>query len=573
MLFVLCFVLGTLGALSQWDEGDDGFWEDYDNAIPLDEYVGYPDDPNDGNEDDDADNDDDWADDAWEDDDPWEDILDGSWDDHDYDNGDDGGGSSGGSTGGGNSGNGSTEDGGSSGGNQPLSDEAVQFIENNFPDQLYIPAILLPEIPVAIVLNVATIAPMEFIITGKVTPAELAAAVAAYNAANPSATVQTSTVASENLAKYEDNAPLGDGVRSFNLWLQGHIIDNIDFGDEDLSGVEVVNFEDCASEDIEDLCNCTTAIQCGDCVGMTCGENETLDEVKCECVPSNCEYRIGYLHENAFVNKTATIGENTVSATDNFRNENGAIIEDTNCETGKIEADSKVTVTGPKEERDYIKTDGTTARSNYYPIMYLDCPKGNRPGNPDYDSDKPCSDCFKGNPIPGNMKVARQKYSGIGGGLYGNSYRKKWKKGADGKYIKDSNGVRMMFPKWHRGLDIETELGDPIYAMFDGTATKDGSNNEDAGYFVRIKSQINGKEVETLYFHMADSSRITGKVKAGDIIGYQGDSGNLKAAIKSGSAVSHVHIKVKENGSTVNPEDYIKGEINKTTGDITSDCN
>lgn len=170
------------------------------------------------------------------------------------------------------------------------------------------------------------------------------------------------------------------------------------------------------------------------------------------------------------------------------------------------------------------------------------------------------------------MKVAKQANSGIGGGLYGDDHRKKWKKGSDGKYIKDANGVRKLFPKWHRGIDIESEPGDPIYAMFDGTVTKDGSDSEDAGFFVRLKTRINRVNVEILYFHMVDSTRVSGEVKAGDIIGYQGDSGNLKGAIKSGSAVSHVHIKIKENGATVDPEDYIKGTINSTTGTITADC-
>lgn len=109
--------------------------------------------------------------------------------------------------------------------------------------------------------------------------------------------------------------------------------------------------------------------------------------------------------------------------------------------------------------------------------------------------------------------------------------------------------------------------------MFDGTASKAGSDNEDAGYFIRLKSKINGVNIETLYFHMVNSTRVSGEIKAGDIIGYQGDSGNLKGAIKSGSAVSHVHIKVKENGTPVNPEKYLKGTINSTTGNITPDCN
>lgn len=44
----------------------------------------------------------------------------------------------------------------------------------------------------------------------------------------------------------------------------------------------------------------------------------------------------------------------------------------------------------------------------------------------------------------------------------------------------------------------------------------------------------------------------------GCIIGYQGDSGNLKNAIKRGTKGSHTHIKIKNsNGTITNPEDWI----------------
>lgn len=44
----------------------------------------------------------------------------------------------------------------------------------------------------------------------------------------------------------------------------------------------------------------------------------------------------------------------------------------------------------------------------------------------------------------------------------------------------------------------------------------------------------------------------------GCIIGYQGDSGNLKNAIKRGTTESHTHIKIKNsNGTIIDPEDLI----------------
>ena len=262
LLFLFLCVFGIQGTVfaqeesdDDWgdDWGDDDFWEDYDDAYELDEYTGYGEDLSggDGNGDDDVD--DDW------DDNPWDDVFEGEYDDDNGDEGDGGGGSSGGSGNGSDNGGGNGDDNENSGGHQRLSENANSFRENNYPDQFYIPAIVVPIIPVELVLTTATIAPIEVIISGGVSPTQLAAAVAAYNAANPNSTVQTSAVATENLAKFETNTPLGPAVEDFNRWLQEYIIDNIDPADEFM---EIVRFEDkdCLSDD---ECKCTTEVDCG----------------------------------------------------------------------------------------------------------------------------------------------------------------------------------------------------------------------------------------------------------------------------------------------------------------------
>lgn len=291
---------------------------------------------------------------------------------------------------------------------------------------------------------------------------------------------------------------------------------------------------------------------------LTCEENEKLDTEKCECIPQDCEYKKGYLHESAFTNNTAALGDNTTNNQDNFRNEAGEIIDETNCETGKIDKDSDVNVTGEKQERLYVKNDGTTALAFYYPIEYLDCPKGNAPTNKDYDSTKPCSDCEHGDPVV-NPEIQEQlTVCGKKGGMYGKT-----------------RGVPTCNTKKHRGMDIANDQGDAVYAMFDGTASL-GSQSSGAGYYVTITSDYGDDKIKTMYFHLAQSTRVTGAVKAGDIIGYQSDSGNLKNGIDEGTTESHVHIKVKlktngnSNYSTVNPIDYFKTTFNETTGAVTS---
>ncbi|PQJ31409.1 hypothetical protein BST92_05505 [Nonlabens arenilitoris] len=291
---------------------------------------------------------------------------------------------------------------------------------------------------------------------------------------------------------------------------------------------------------------------------LVCQNNEKLDPEKCECIPEDCEYKTGYLHESAFTNSTATIGDNTTSSQDNFRNENGEIIDETNCDTGKIDSDSEVNVSGEKEERSYVKNDGTTALAFYYPIEYLDCPKGNSPTNKDYDSTKPCSDCDHGDPVL-NPEIQEQlTVCGKKGGMYGKT-----------------RGVPSCNTQKHGGMDIANAQGNAVYAMFDGTASL-ATQTSGAGYYVIITSDYGDDKIKTMYFHLAENTRVTGDVKAGDIIGYQSNSGNLQNGIDEGTTESHVHIKVKlkQNGtssySAVDPLNYFKTIFNNTTGEVTT---
>lgn len=76
-----------------------------------------------------------------------------------------------------------------------------------------------------------------------------------------------------------------------------------------------------------------------------------------------------------------------------------------------------------------------------------------------------------------------------------------------------------------------------------------------------------------VYFHLQEQNRVSGNVKAGDIIGYQGDSGNLKGAIEQGQTVSHLHLKTQENGDYVNPLNHLKTKIDPNTGRVINPCN
>lgn len=176
---------------------------------------------------------------------------------------------------------------------------------------------------------------------------------------------------------------------------------------------------------------------------------------------------------------------------------------------------------------------------------------------------KPCA----GDPVP-NPEIAPQTNSGIQGGMHDTCARK------NKKYICKS----IRGSKWHNGVDIKNPFGAPIFAIYDGNATKQTQRDDEgkltgAGYYVAIVSQVNGKRVRLVFFHLQEDNRITGNIQAGDIIGYQGVSGNLKSGIADGYTESHVHIKAQENGAPVNPLNHFNTKIDPITGQVTNPCN
>lgn len=176
---------------------------------------------------------------------------------------------------------------------------------------------------------------------------------------------------------------------------------------------------------------------------------------------------------------------------------------------------------------------------------------------------KPCA----GDPIK-NPQIAPQTNSGIQGGLHDTCVRV-----VIGEVC---NGI--VNRKFHDGVDIKNPYGEPIYAMYDGTAVSGTEINiitgktKGAGYYVSITSIINGETVRLVYFHLQEANRKSGLVKQGDIIGYQGNSGNLKNALEQKLTESHVHIKASVNKQRANPLDFFKTKIDSKTGQVTTPC-
>lgn len=114
---------------------------------------------------------------------------------------------------------------------------------------------------------------------------------------------------------------------------------------------------------------------------------------------------------------------------------------------------------------------------------------------------------------------------------------------------------------FHYGLDVSKEFGAAIYSITDGEVVE--TNNTCApdnggtpskcpsdsrwrlcGNFVIIKSERDGDVYYIIYMHMKETAVEKGNiVYAGQMIGYQGNSGN--------SYGSHVHIEINKNKNVV----------------------
>src|SRR6185295_2167643 len=94
-----------------------------------------------------------------------------------------------------------------------------------------------------------------------------------------------------------------------------------------------------------------------------------------------------------------------------------------------------------------------------------------------------------------------------------------------------NTGFTALGYNFHNGLDVAGPAGAPVYAAADGTILYTDMSDTSYGNWVAIKHNIttkNGKSsIVTLYGHMRSFKVAVGQVvKQGDIIGYEGNTGN-----------------------------------------------
>ncbi len=122
------------------------------------------------------------------------------------------------------------------------------------------------------------------------------------------------------------------------------------------------------------------------------------------------------------------------------------------------------------------------------------------------------------------------------------------------RVITSSYKYRPQFGRWHKGLDIARygdATGHAIVAAADGTvvyANRYDSWGGGYGLYLMIDHGYDsaGQRIMTIYAHCNQVTAYEGlTVKAGDLIGYVGNTGNSFGA--------HLHFEVQVNGTAVNP--------------------
>ncbi len=125
-----------------------------------------------------------------------------------------------------------------------------------------------------------------------------------------------------------------------------------------------------------------------------------------------------------------------------------------------------------------------------------------------------------------------------------------------------NTGFTSLGYNFHNGLDIAAPAGKPIYAAADGTVANCDTGEAAYGNWCTIRHSVQTKNgvrsIVTLYAHMRSFKARAGQaVKQGDLIGYEGNTGNTTRLIYGPERGYHLHFTVFDaNGYTVTKGAY-----------------
>lgn len=112
-----------------------------------------------------------------------------------------------------------------------------------------------------------------------------------------------------------------------------------------------------------------------------------------------------------------------------------------------------------------------------------------------------------------------------------------------------NTGFRALGYSFHNGIDIAAPAGTKIYAAGDGVVHATGSGKTAYGNWVVIKHTISKdgttNNIFTLYAHMRSYIVSAGQaVKGGDLIGYEGNTGNTTRLLYGPERGYHLHFTI-----------------------------
>lgn len=112
-------------------------------------------------------------------------------------------------------------------------------------------------------------------------------------------------------------------------------------------------------------------------------------------------------------------------------------------------------------------------------------------------------------------------------------------------YMTSPYGYRRRFRRMHKGVDLKVQIGDTIYAAFDGRVriTKNEGRRKGYGMYVVLR---HNNQLETVYGHLSKFLVSPDQdVKAGDPIALGGNTGR--------STGPHLHFETRYMGYAINP--------------------
>jgi murein DD-endopeptidase MepM/ murein hydrolase activator NlpD len=109
-----------------------------------------------------------------------------------------------------------------------------------------------------------------------------------------------------------------------------------------------------------------------------------------------------------------------------------------------------------------------------------------------------------------------------------------------------NTGFTSLGYNYHNGIDVAAPAGRQIFAVYDGVVEDTGTGQGAYGNWVTIRHTVSGgRQLITLYAHMSSFKVKDGqKVKMGDLVGFEGNTGNTTRLLYGPHRGYHLHFTI-----------------------------